>query len=329
MSKLSEQVNFLINADISTLVPIDTLILLNDIFSNIGIIQHYNLHPGFFVIRVRPDFEYKDSINIDELSYKPKSLNKKYQRASTPYDTMFYCCSCERRGIVDKKVNVPFTDIEDGLYISLFETISELRSSDVVFNHGFVSSNRTYKSFRSVNNFTKKVTYSIWVVNHFLTLALLPIYKKNEINTSFMYFPHMNYDFFTQLNIEPIDVLSMVNFYQYLTNQFTKHPIVDDKQYLISAYASKILCMKHDYDGVVYPSVRCDDNGINFAIAPDVIDKGWLRCVELGNFQLVCKDSNLLLEDITTQFKYPSSGESSLLERSIQLNKLGKNIYSQ
>jgi hypothetical protein len=255
------------------------------------------------------------------------SLNEKYQRASVPHDTMFYCCSCERRNLDTSagRLNLPFTDIEDGLYISLFETISERRDSDIIFNHGFVSNNRAYKSFRTYNNFTKKVTYSIWVIDHFLSLALLPLYKENEIDMTFNHFPYMYYSsVFTQLGMEPIDLHSMINFYQFLTNEFTKYPIIDDKQHLISACATKMLCMKHGCDGVVYPSVRCDGNGINFAIAPDVIDRGWLRCVEIGNFQLICKDSNLLLEDITTQFKYPSSGEPSLLERSIQLNKSGK-----
>jgi hypothetical protein len=324
MSKLSELVDFLKNADKSMLSQNNALEILDDIFSNIGIIQNYNLHPGFFVIRVRPDFEYKNNINIEELSYKPKFLNKEYQRASIPNDTMFYCCSCERRGLIDEKLNMPFTDIEDGLFISLFETISELRD-DPVFNHSIFFNDRAYKSFRSVNNFTKKVTYSIWIVDHFLSLALLPIYKGIEINSSFMHFPHSNYDFLAELNImEPIDLHSMINFYQYITNEFTKYPIIDNKQYLISACATKILCEKHDCNGVVYPSVRCDGNGINLAIAPDVIDKGWLKCVELGNFNLICKDNNLLLEDITTQYKYQSFDNSSLLERSIELNRSGK-----
>jgi hypothetical protein len=37
-----------------------------------------------------------------------------------------------------------------------------------------------------------------------------------------------------------------------------------------------------------------------------------------------CKDSILSLENITPQFKYPSSDEPSLLERSMQLNRSGK-----
>jgi len=240
---------------------------------------------------------------------------------------MFYCCSCERRGLIDEIPGAPFTDIEDGLYISLFEAINELRESDVPPNNLFYFGERAYRSFKSNDTFMKKITYSIWVVNNFLTLAFLPLFKENEINPFITTHPRMIAEILYKLTRDPMDKIPIIEFYQYLTNEFTKYPITDDKQYLISASATKLLCIKYGkygYDGVVYPSVRCGGNGINFAISPHVIDKGWLRCVELGDFQLICKDSSLLLENIRTRFKYNYPNGLSLLERSMELNKSGK-----
>ena len=173
MSNLHEEIDFLTSADISKLSVDEIKKSMNEIFSKIFFIN-FNLHPGYYVIRVRPDFEYSNYVNIRELSYKPKHLNHSYQRASVPYDTMFYCCSCERREREGEKTLFPYTDIKHGLMVSLFETVEELREN---INESYNIMTGRPMDLRINKDFSKKVSYSIWVVKEKLTLARVALFK--------------------------------------------------------------------------------------------------------------------------------------------------------
>jgi hypothetical protein len=307
-----EEIDFITNTDISLLSSEEKIeSCLDNIFS----FPHFffgahNLYPGYYVIRVRPDFMFNDIIDIKELSYKPKHLNDSYQRASTPNDTMLYCSSCERRG------PMPFTDIEHGLITSLYETVKELQDG-------------------SSSEFSRSITYSIWVVKEPLVLARVALYKNyhfpdfsffitDELNA---YYSH--HDLYLSLNnIEQrSEIIGYIDkFYYFLSNLFSSIPVYN-KQYIISALASKSLCYKHGFNGISYPSVRKNGEGLNFAFPPHVVDEGLIYCVELGSFQLFYGNEKLYLNNLTTHYKFEKNGISndlSLLEKSIQNNKLNK-----
>ena len=316
MVKLSffEEVDFITDTDISLLSEKRIESCLDNIFSSPHFIfANHDLHPGYYVIRVRPDFMFNDIIDIKELSYKPKHLNDSYQRASTPNDTMLYCSSCERR-----EANIPFTDIEYGLNISLYETVKELRDSF------------------SNSEFSKSITYSIWVVKEPLRLARVALYKNyyspfnspsqimEELHAYYTY--HDSYMRLYDIEQRTKIIAYIDKFYYFLSNIFSSIPI-DNRQYIISALASKSLCYKHGFNGISYPSVRKNGEGLNFAFPPCVVDEGLIYCVELGSFQLVYRDKKSYFENLTTHYKCEKndiSNDLSLLEKSIQNNKLNK-----
>ncbi|GHV09166.1 hypothetical protein FACS1894160_4590 [Bacteroidia bacterium] len=330
MSRIRELVNILTNKDIYILSENEVKKCLEIIFDNLFILE-YNLHQGYYMIRVRPDFEYNELVDENELSYKPKHLNHTYQRASVPYDTMLYCCSCERR---EKGPSFfPYTDIEFGLYISLFETIHELR--DYTFPMQYIKSHAIRRPINDI--IEKKVTYSIWVVKEPLKLVRVAPYKEYDLQVNdTIYMKALTY---LMMYHKADDIVPVTNFYSFLTNEFSKKPRYDNREYLISAQASKLLCNKYKYDGIAYPSVRCDREGINFAIVPHAVDKGMLRCVELGSFQLFGRNDKISIENFKTHLMCTKVSNSNreptllepivphkltLLERSILSNSFGE-----
>src|SRR4051794_34584351 len=83
-----EAIQELKKIDLST-YPADRVRKLIDKLGRFGIIS-IDLHPGKTIIRARPNNPVEIFKNRSELSYVPQSKNHKYQRASTPNQTMFY-----------------------------------------------------------------------------------------------------------------------------------------------------------------------------------------------------------------------------------------------
>lgn len=58
----------------------------------------------------------------------------------------------------------------------------------------------------------------------------------------------------------------------YIASEFSKKDISNQYDYLISAIFTHLSC-KEKYDGVLYPSVKCNGAGLNVAIRPTAVDE--------------------------------------------------------
>lgn len=317
--RLKRKIDDFLSLKLSSTTANDIQLYLDDIFNDPEFIFWQNtLHVGYYMIRVRADFEYKYFFNILDIAYKPPHLNTKYQRASIPYDTMLYCCSCERRELLTYN---PYTDIVYGLKVALYETIDDLRDN-ILYKH---NPNKMFfdpMDLRINKNFNKKVTYSIWVVTKDMNLVRLVPFKYHDFQ---IYDQRMALNFFNNRSYGDYDIQAIIELYNFLGNEFLNLPNDNDKfKYLFSAHATNSICKLDNYFGVSYPSVRCDGAGINLAIKPTAIVKDYLRCIEIGTFDLICKNNQLFFENILTHFNLePGNSPSSLLELSISNNKKG------
>jgi hypothetical protein len=82
-------------------------------------IVRIDLHPGKTLIRARVNDDGQRFSTRNELSYKPASYNKSFQRASTPNQTMFYAGS-----MPEKKID---GEVDNARIISTLEAANLLR----------------------------------------------------------------------------------------------------------------------------------------------------------------------------------------------------------
>lgn len=180
-----------------------------------------------------------------DLSYKPKELNKEYQRASTPYNTMFYACY-----LSDNPSD---------------EEISSMRIPCVM--------ETIYKEFNDKkSSFYKKMTFGRWEIVE--ELKLFPLFLSDNFSekTSFLKGIKESYD----KNLKEIENKEVAEksrkILTYLANEFSKENINDDYDYMISAIFTEIIT-ELGYDGVLYPSVRTVGKSFNIAITPKATEK--------------------------------------------------------
>ncbi|NTV51312.1 MAG: hypothetical protein HGA69_00550 [Desulfobulbaceae bacterium] len=300
---------------------------IDDIEKNLKIalsntyIINQNLYPGYLMLRVRVNGDNKRLEYPQQLSYKPSHLNKTCQRASLPFNSMFYASSCERR-----KQEVPhgYTDVEYGLKVALFETLNEFRKNIFKANN---SIDRKPMALRINEEFKgKNVTYSIWVVKELIKLARVCVFKEHAFENFTQY--QVNGLFQIFFNQFPEYRTSTIDLYRLLDREFSL--VIGEQQkdfdYLISAICSKVLC-DMGFDGIYYPSIRCDGEGINLAIQPKIIDRNLIKCIEMGLLDLSCIDNEIVIDNIENYFGATTWGDfnsGNLLERSIKYNKEGR-----
>jgi hypothetical protein len=86
--EIDEVIDELQKLDLSSYPEQKIRFLLNNIGFLASMVVVY--HRGKSVMRARPHDENVRFTNKEDLSFKPQKFNKTYQRASTPYETMFY-----------------------------------------------------------------------------------------------------------------------------------------------------------------------------------------------------------------------------------------------
>jgi hypothetical protein len=265
--------------------------LLTECFSSLSILQHH-LHPTYNLVRVRRNGHKQHFQHVSELSYVPRSLSKSRQRANTPGTTLFYASSCERRA----NNGAAFTDTEHGLRVALFETLSELREN---FRHGFgrIDPTEDYpppfrvRAKEPIDDI--RITYGIWEATTDILLANVCPTKvfDQQRGTKILQDRLLSSGVITN----PYANLGLIDFWNYMSDAFVAvGRDSSEANYYISSVAAEVLCTHRGFDGVYYPSVRCDGLGINTAITPSAADQK-LRCTEVGVINVGAVDGALLI----------------------------------
>jgi len=218
---------------------------IRDLMNNIGMIASMVVmyHPGKSVMRARPHSKEERFGLKSDLSFKPQRFNTTYQRASTPYQTMFYATA-----VPDK---IPAGELDNMRIIGIAETVAIMRDLN---KSGY-----------------QKISFGRWYVKD--TLNLLAIVHKESYQKESSFTKELA-DAFTEAskNVPPEIVEKSLKIQSYLADEFSKEDIRGDYDYMISAIFTQIAVNK-GYDGIFYPSVRVGGRGFNIAITENATEK--------------------------------------------------------
>lgn len=197
------------------------------------------LGEGKYIYRATPINNIVDVSNFNRLSYKPASINKTYQRASTPLNTMFY-------GIVSNT----YTNAVMGC---LGETCDCLRNIDTPNKH-------------------YKVVISEWRLKN--DVALVQMISVKGINKSNVFSNQREIIEIIKEN-NALNELENVEFLEFISNEFKKK-CQQESDYWISAIYTEFLTQLMGYDGIVYESVQAIDPALSevkcVALTPNFTD---------------------------------------------------------
>ncbi len=203
------------------------------------IIPKLVLGKGCYIYRATPITNISDINDSKRLSYKPASLNKTYQRASTPFNTMFYgiVCNTNKNAVVG----------------CLGETCDCLRNID--------SPNKHYK-----------VVVSEWILKKDVALVQMISVKgdnKSEVFNNQKEIIKLIRENNAQNEQENIEFL------EFMSNEFKKK-CQQESDYWISAIYTEFLTQLMGYDGIVYESVQAIDPALSevkcVALTPNFTD---------------------------------------------------------
>ena len=204
-------------------------------------------HQGKTLTRARPNEKGERFKNKSDFSFKPQNLNTTYQRASTPYQTMFYA------GVLPDEIQEGGLNIER--IIGLLESMPWVNDKETS-GYG-------------------KISYGRWVVKE--DIKLISIIFNNSYNdkNNFIQDSRDNYNQIAQ-NIDERIIEHSVKFQKFLADEFSKK-IEINTDYMISAIFSELVCNRSDFDGIYYPSTKTGGEGFNVALKPSACEKIELR----------------------------------------------------
>lgn len=223
------------------------------------------LHKGKKIIRGRLNEPEEEFNNVLKLSYKPQEFNKTYQRASTPFSTMFY------GSVVPEEVGVDENTTER---ITVF--------GELAHSNEFLSDNNSVGE--------KKITFSRWDVME--DIQLVSIIHHTAFNRPPKIIKVLQDQFEKSFSTEEESEISKL-ITSFLAKEFAKEIPKDgeDFHYIISAIFSELCCNK--YEGVLYPSIRLEGDGINVAIKPNGVEK--LKFVESTECTIYKKGERIII----------------------------------
>jgi len=254
---------------------------IQSLFKSVGKVGYVAVtyHRNKEVMRARPNNGLPRFEKKAEYSFKPAELNKTYQRASTPEQTMFYATSIPE--------NIEKGELDNMRVIGVTETVPMLRDL--------------------TKSGTEKISFGKWIVQE--DLNLIAIVHKEDFYKESKYTRELvdAYDAFIQQTSKEIMDRSIA-FTSYLADEFAKKTIYCDYDYMISALFTELV-IRHGFDGVIYPSVRVDGKGFNIAITPEATKKlnlvaaGECTIYKLKDHTIVGNDSVATLNGNEEEFK--------------------------
>ena len=175
------------------------------------------------------------------ISYKPKEFNKTHLRASTPDNTMFYAS-------IIPEGELSANEITNARIIGAVETIDLLRSN--------IAGERL-------------VTFGKWQVQD--KVSVITIFDPNR-DYNIKYINEVR-DKYNSQDLSDEDVLKRDELLEFLAFEFSKKVENGESyNYMISSIFTELV-VNHGADGVLYPSVQSDGNGLCLALHPRVMDK--------------------------------------------------------
>lgn len=241
------------------------------------------LHSGKIVMRARPNFGEERFSEVSQISYKPLEYNKTYQRASTPFNTMFYGSTISE--------NIAPKELSIARVIGLFETLPIMRDINL--------------------SGEQIITYSTWRVVKDIPLISIIHYKDFQRENSYATKQRADFeDFLSKYPHEIGEKARLVN--GFLAKQYAKDVTPHDYDYLISAIYAEMGVVNGLAAGVIYPSVRTGGDGFNVAIHPHFIDNGYLvpevvgECIiyKKGKTTIVDNETVVVLEKGQLKFEF-------------------------
>lgn len=225
----------------------------------------YTLHEKKVITRARSGEGYT---NKSDLSYKPREYNKKYQRASTPNNTMFYGT------IVD--ADCPFYDTR---------TIAAIECSKLLRGGINTSGN-------------EKITFGRWQVIKDINLVSI-VHKdffSDVRNNALLKELHRVYEEFIKKSPDIEEKINLIA--RFFAEEYSKENITNDYDYLLSAVFSEFITSDLGYDGVMYPSVQTGGQiGFNVAIKPLAVDNKMRLDIVLESTLRKNKESATIFND--------------------------------
>jgi hypothetical protein len=261
---IREIINKLSSIDLSSYPICEVQELIRELGKGVYLI--FPLQYGKMLTRARLGCGYTQ---ISELSYLPQDKNQKCQRASMPNRTMFYG-TLEEGELLDKTRIIATSEcsqlLRGGENTKGIEQITFGRWAVIKdINLIVILDDEIYNDVSENPLLTKlKVAYS-----NFLTTAPEPEIEENAKQIS--------------------------NFF---AREFSKDNIQNDYDYFLSAVFTEVITNDHNYDGVMYPSVRSGGQwGFNVAIKPNIVDNNMILDKVLETTLYKNEKKTLLLED--------------------------------
>jgi hypothetical protein len=265
---------------------------LKDCLTTVGVLAH-TLHPTYTVIRVRRNKVGQHFTTTADLSYRPVDVEGPMQRANTKQTTLFYASCCERR-VLHPEMRT-FTDEDDGLKVALFETLDELRDN-CLHGYGRLDPSSPWPAFRVRTTNEGKdilVSYGVWESLNDVRLASMSPYTVHDEDWPTAHLkPHVLGSY---VLADPFERVNEDVFWDYLSREFSNLGRLGSETptYPVSAIAAEVTC-DMGFDGISYPSTRCDGRGVNVAIRPNVVD-ATLRCIKVGLIRVSAEAGELLI----------------------------------
>ena len=261
------------------------------------------LRPGETIIRARPMNPEERFTTRADLSYKQPKFNKTYQRASTPFQTMFY-------GSVIPQ-DIPEEERHNARIIVALEVCPLLRTPG--------------------QEGEQMATFSRWLVTRDIPLVAV-CYYQDYVNKS-THTRNLNeaYRKFCD-TIDPSLADSSKATMEYMAKEFSRSDIQGDYDYMRSAIFTEVI-LSGGAAGVYYPSVRADGMGFNVAISPAVVDSS-MRLVAAGECTLYKKGDHTIgdnetvvtIDDDSKPFIYQPPSPMHRLGRSAVMDQFARSI---
>ena len=262
------------------------------------------LHQGKEIMRARPNYNGERFSKVGELSYKPAEFNKTYQRASTPYNTMFYGSTISE--------NIKLGELDITRVIGLFEAIPLVRDP--------------------ASSGEQVITYSKWRVVKDIPLLSIIHHKDFQRENSYAKEQRENFEkFLAQHPKEVGEKARLVT--DFFANEYAEDITPNDYDYVISATYAEMTVVNGHAAGVFYPSVRTGGEGFNVAIHPSYLDNGYLVPKVAGECTLYKKEKNTIVDNETIAIILEGQNEFELKpvlpEYHIGRDKILRHLYPE
>jgi hypothetical protein len=259
---IDEIIEGLKNLDLSKYPEDEIRFLINQL----GPLAHMSVsyHKGKTLMRARPNYGDEKFRTKKDFSFKPQEYNSTYQRASTPYYTMFYGAT-----IPDK---IEPGELDVARIIGLLETLSFTRNPEI--QKGY-----------------QRISYGRWEVVE--DINLLAIIHNDSFHGESGFIRELYDDYQKNIIHAPSDIQEKSQkFLKFLAEEFGKENIKGDYDYMISAIFSEMTA-NMGLDGILYPSVRTLGKGFNLALTPEATKK--MKLVVAGECSAVKFDGTTYL----------------------------------